>query len=269
MNGALVCEDCGCTVSRNGPMQRYCPSCSERRDLQRKRRWARPHPLNAARRRCRAAVARRRKERAREAGQAANQLVKRSVAWNPRGQPDLLWSVRIAVPFTYAVSKNHIYTMRAAGHVALRRAGRAARELLAAEMRAALAGRRVAHNKLWIDILVQKPDHRGDAVNVVDVVCDALKAAVPVDDRWFCIRCLDWEIAKADPCLFVGIGQDTECDCQVCSYCGQIKELSAFTRRRNSPLGVGRECNACRRRGRALARQQRDAEAGPSTGAPS
>lgn len=110
------------------------------------------------------------------------------------------------------------------------------------------------HNKVWIDILVQKPDHRGDAVNVIDLVCDALKDALPVDDRWFCIRRLDWEIAKENPRLFIGIGQASDQDCQICSYCGQIKELEAFNRSRSRPLGVGRECKDCRRAGRLLAR---------------
>ena len=115
----------------------------------------------------------------------------------------------------------------------------------------------IVHNKVWIDILVQKPNHKGDAVNVVDLVCDAVKDAIDrVDDRWFCIRRLDWQIVKGDPRLFVGVGQDSDEDCQVCSYCGQIKPLPEFNAARNQPLGVGRECKACRRAGRLLAKQE-------------
>lgn len=178
--------------------------------------------------------------------------MKKSIVWYDPEGPDLLWHVRVAVPFSYAASKNHIYAMRRAGHVALRRESRAKRDEIVHMIGDSLRGQRVANNKVWIDILVQKPNHRGDAVNVVDLVCDALARAVGVDDRWFCIRRLDWEVVKDAPKLFIGIGQDSYLDCQVCSYCGQIKELKEFNLNRRSRLGVGRECRECRRRGRRL-----------------
>lgn len=181
-----------------------------------------------------------------------------SIAWDSRSGPDLIWQVSIAVAFSYAASKNHIYAMRNRGHVALRRESRAIRDEVTIRLRAALAGRRVAHNKLWIDILVQKPDHRGDAVNVVDLVCDAIKAAVPVDDRWFCLRRVDWEIVKDDPRMYLGIGQETEQDCQVCSHCGQIRPFEDFTKRKHSRLGIDRVCRTCRREGRRIARDLRN-----------
>ena len=167
----------------------------------------------------------------------------------------MLWIMRVAVPFTYAASKNHIYARRRSGHVFLRRESKAKRAEITAAIRAGLVDRRVAHNKVWLDVLVQKPDHYGDAINVIDLVCDAVKDAVPVDDRWFCIRRLDWEIVKEDPQLIIGIGQDSLEDAQVCSYCGQIKPLTAFNKAKNRPLGVGRECRECRRVGRLLIKQ--------------
>ncbi len=218
----------------------------------RKKLWVRENPPSDKQKQRNRAHAQRRKERAKEAGATANQEAKRAITWHPTDGPDLLWQVRVAIPFSYAASKNHIYAMRRSGHVALRRESRAKRDEIVWQIREALKGRRVAHNKVWIDILVQKPNHRGDAVNVVDLVCDALTKAVEVDDRWFCIRRLDWEIAKENPLLFIGIGQDTDTDCQVCSYCGQIKELGEFNRYKGSRLGFGRECKQCRREGRRL-----------------
>lgn len=129
------------------------------------------------------------------------------------------------------------------------------REEIATSIRIGLKDRKVAHNKVWIDILVQKPNHRGDAINVIDLVCDAVKNAVPVDDRWFCIRRLDWEIVKDDPQLIIGIGQETTEDAQVCSFCGQIKPLDAFNKDKRQSLGVGHECRECRRAGRLLRKQ--------------
>ena len=253
----LICEDCGDRVARTGPVQKYCRPCSEKHDLQRKRLWARQHPPSPEQAARCVRQERRRTELAKEAGFEASEAAANSIAWYAPDGPDLLWLARVAVPFSYAASKNHIYAMRRSGHVALRRESKQMRQAIAVALRAALHCMPVVHNKVWIDILVQKPNHRGDAVNVVDLVCDATKDAIDgVDDRWFCIRRLDWEIVKDRPRLLVGVGQDSAENCQVCSYCGQIKPLSAFNVARNRPLGVGRECRECRREGRRRARPE-------------
>lgn len=256
MTRVIVCRECGMRVAARGPGQRYCEVCSERRDMLRKRLWARDHPPSVAQSARNVEHAKRRIELAREAGALINQKEKQSIAWYDSEGPDLLWQIRVAIPFSYAASKNHIYALRKAGHVALRRESRAKREEIVLIIRQSLRNHRVVHNKVWIDIMVQKPDHRGDAVNVIDLVCDALKDALEVDDRWFCIRRLDWEVVRADPKLFIGIGQDSDRDCQVCSYCGQIKELSEFNANKHNSLGVGRECKQCRREGRRLRREE-------------
>lgn len=253
----LTCEDCGARSVRTGPTQRYCPTCSERRDLVRKRLWARDNPPSieqAARNLEQASV---RKELSKEAGATVNQAAARNIAWYEPLGPDLLWNCRVAVPFTYAASKNHIYTMRRTGHIALRREARQIRQAITSALLRGLHCIRVAHNKVWLDILVQKPNHKGDAVNVLDLVCDATKEAVGIDDRWFSIRRLDWEIVKRNPRLFVGVGQDSDVDCQVCSYCGQIKPFAEFGRRQRNRFGIGRECRECRSRGRQIARDRR------------
>jgi uncharacterized Zn-finger protein len=243
-------------VARTSPTQKYCPECSERRDLVRKRLWARRNPPSVEQVRRRIRDVNQQKELARDAGVATSRAAASNIAWLDSTSVDLLWNVRIAVPFSWSASKNHIYTMRRSGHLALRREARQMRTAITHALRAALHCIHVAHNKVWIDILVQKPNHKGDAVNVVDLVCDAVKDAVGIDDRWFAIRRLDWEIVKDHPRLFVGIGQDSSTDCQICSYCGQIKAFSEFGRRKRSPLGIGRECRECRRQGRLLAKRQ-------------
>jgi hypothetical protein len=248
----IQCQDCGVTVVARSPTQRFCPSCSETRDLTRKRLWAQNRVLSSQQRERNATRMAHRKEHRRQAGLEANRESRSGMAWLDEAGPQLLWSTRIAIPFSYAASKNHIYTSRGHGHVALRREARAIRDDITLRIRIALKDRKVAHNKLWIDILVQKPNHRGDAVNVIDLVCDAIKDAVGIDDRWFSIRCLDWEIVKEGGRLIVGIGQETDINCRVCSYCGQIKPFSDFNKHAGNPLGIGRECRDCRRRGRRL-----------------
>ncbi len=224
---------------------------SYQRNLARKRRWSnsrRPTEQQVDRRRIRA---RQRRALSRAVGLATNQQFRRETKAAFVDVPGMAWMLRVAVPFDYAASKNHIYALTGAGHVALRRESKVKRSEIALAIRQGLEARKVAHNKVWIDILVQKPNHRGDAVNVVDLVCDAVKDALPVDDRWFCLRRLDWEIVKANPQLIIGVGQETDVDAQVCSDCGQIKPLSHFHKSRDQPLGIGRQCRDCRRTGPA------------------
>lgn len=251
MKKTIRCTDCGVEAPMRAASQKYCPPCSTQRDLERKRLWFREHPPSPEQAARNTRHGRERKEWSKEAGREVNRTTARSIAWCHK-PPDLQWLVRIAVPFSFAVSKNHLYTKRRTGHVALRREAKAKRTEITFALRRALSRRRVVHNKLWIDLLVQKPGHKGDAVNVIDLVCDAVKDAVPMDDNWFSIRRLDWEIVKEQPQLYIGVGQDADWDGQVCSYCGQIKELHEFNKAKHNHLGVGRECKDCRRRGRLL-----------------
>jgi hypothetical protein len=171
--------------------------------------------------------------------------------------PDLLWLCRFSIPFSYAASKNHIYAMRYAGHVALRRESREFRQRIIDAATQIRQRQRLVQAKVWIDLLIQKPNHKGDAVNVLDLVCDGLKAGLGIDDRWFCIRRLDWQIIKHDPKLIIGVGQVDAEDQSVCSHCGRILGLERFHRNRHHPLGIGRACKDCRSTGRKLANSER------------
>lgn len=241
----ITCELCGVAAERTGTKQSYCKECSEKRDLERKRLWARdngqtPNPETVRRRN----VARR--ELAKEVAKSAQDGFAEDVAWDASGVVDLLWFVRVSVPFTYNISKNAIYSMTRRGHVFLRKNHHGARNAIALAIKQALKGRRIVQNKVWIDLYVQKPNHKGDAINVVDAVCDAIKVVAGIDDRWFCIRRLDWQVAKHEPKIFIGVGQNSEIDSQVCSVCGAIKPFSEFGRRTHNKNGIARECNQCR-----------------------
>ncbi len=216
--------------------------------------WARENPQSGE------VVARKIKQlkvvqsKAREAGIAISSDSADSIAWNASEPIEMLWTVRVAVPFSYAASKNHIYGMTRFGHKYLRKESTAFRDELTLRLQNALRSVKVAHNKVWLDILVQKTNHRGDAVNVLDLVCDAAKVAVGVDDRWFSIRRLDWQVTKSNPKIFIGLSQDSDLDCQVCSYCGRVLELEMFCKKRKNKLGVTRECKECLAAGRKLAK---------------
>ena len=62
--------------------------------------------------------------------------------------------------------------------------------------------------KTWIIMRVMKQNHRGDAINFIEGVCDAIKRTVNFDDNYFSVIC-DWEIDKADPRLEIYIFQES------------------------------------------------------------
>lgn len=235
--GDLICKACGETVPRRGFRQVYCAPCSAQKNLERQERWKRSPT--------RARSDARKKSDVTAKGQRVSAGATRGRLFLLPGEPDLQWSAHVAIPFDWAVSKNHVWTMRAGGHTAMRDEQNAVRELIVQRMKACIEGQPVVQNKVWVSIFVQKPNHRGDAVNVIDVVCDAVKEAIGVDDRWFSLRSVDWEIAKVNPRIFITVGQETWDDALVCSSCGRVQGLECFQKAKHGPLGRSRTCKEC------------------------
>jgi hypothetical protein len=161
---------------------------------------------------------------------------------------DLAWIVRVSIPFSYAASKNSIYAHNINTRVALKAAAVRYRDTLAFAVKSAMEERNLKQNKLWLSIFVEKPNHKGDAVNVVDLVCDAIKLAIPLDDRWYSIRRLDWSInTSSDPQLFLELAQERGAvDSKCCSLCGGITPLTELTKDRSAHKGHGNICKSCR-----------------------
>lgn len=242
-----TCKDCGAEFPKHSPQHIYCAECSNKRHVQRKADWQKRNPSTTPR----PEGYRDQKVSAkRQRGIDMSSTSQRSITWMGDGESaiPLLWFIRVAVPFDWNLSKNAIHRMGAFGHVYMRSEARAVRSYLSAMLLNALneSNRQIVQAKLWIDIFVQKPNQKGDAINVIDTVADALKDVCGLDDRWFSIRRLDWEIVKTDPMIYVGIGQDTDVPVQICSYCGRALPFEMFTKRRDLPQGVGRECKDCR-----------------------
>ena len=239
-----------------GPTQKYCKPCSEKRDLKRKRLWVREHrpPLEYSRINNANQL-----NKLRQVGLKRNSGSALGITWTSENVPDLLWMLRLVLPFSYALSKNHIWATSRRGHTYLREEHRGERDSLIWRFRAAItsAGIVVVQNKVWLDVLVQKPDHHGDAINILDGLCDAIKEAIGVDDRWFCVRRLDWQIVKTEPKLIVGIGQESDQIVRVCSYCGMIRPLDAFGNRKHGLFGKGRECLDCLKARSAVSRERK------------
>lgn len=161
--------------------------------------------------------------------------------------PDDGWMCAFKVPFTMAASKNHTWSLsKGGGHVFKRQQSRRFQDLVAVKAKEATRQFKVFQNKLWIDLFVQKPNNKCDAINVIDVVCDGLKIGLGIDDRWFCIKQVDWEIAKNDPQIFVRVYQKDAFDVNACSHCGRVLTLDNFKKKKTTTLGVDRVCRECR-----------------------
>lgn len=244
----FTCASCNKVALKTGPTQKYCPGCSVRRDLQRKKKWQENNPEYAWKGRKK--WNEKRRVIADSIGVEISKAEKWPMAWMADGcsgaTTDLVTLLRISIPFTTSLLKNHCWSLARQGHIFLRAETRQWQEKIIAVIRN--SGVKFKHNKVWLDLCVQKPDHKsGDAINFVDRIADAVKKAIEIDDRWFCIRRLDWQIVKHEPMIFVGVGQPECEDSQVCSICGRILPLTCFSRSRSNKLGVGRDCKECSR----------------------
>lgn len=159
----------------------------------------------------------------------------------------MTWVRRIEIPFMKELSKNYFYGDGDGGHLARRQNAIKARAEVGEMIKAALKGVQFARNKVWIDLLVQKPDQRIDAVNLLDQLFDSIKVAIGHDDRWFCIHRLDWQVVKRDPRVFIGIGQKTAEDVCICSHCGRLLAFDRFWKNKSSRNGVTTACKDCMR----------------------
>lgn len=161
------------------------------------------------------------------------------------------WAVKVSVPFDWQWSKNRMWIARADTYARrLSDHARSRRDLLVFSLRAELKGRRVANNVLIVWLHVELPDHKGDAINCIDLVCDAIEIATGLDDRWYGIGGLTWGVVKQDPQLTVTIGQFSAEDVQICGTCGSPLPLDFFGKGTNK-LGkttTCRDCLAARRR---------------------
>lgn len=242
MTPGIICKRCDQPAPRTGPRQFYCRKCSDELHTERQNKWAREHPQPLAKRRVWDAA---RVSRTTQNGIDLSRRVEMTMA-DTMESVELLWLVRFTYPFSYAASKNHIYALRPGGHIAMREESSSFRKRLTAYVAAMMAGRRLVQHKVWIDLLVQKPNHRGDAINILDLVADAIKDALQVDDRWFCLRRLDWQIVKTDPQIYIGIGQEANEDHQACSSCGRILPFASFGKKTDAKRGIDRNCRECR-----------------------
>lgn len=168
---------------------------------------------------------------------AASLSVRAEPGFSHRPPVSLAWSVEVRLPYEpKAWTKNAEYGY-GRDRVWISKDHRTAREHLGALIALAMRGRTVATNKLWLDILVERPNHSSDAINVLDGVADAVKSVIDLDDRWFAVRRLDWTVVPLGGQLYVALGQEHTWAARICSSCGRVLPLDQF--------GRGRLCRTC------------------------
>ena len=161
--------------------------------------------------------------------------------------PNLIWSFGFKFPFSSALSKNAIWRLNGKGHIFNRKESNDMRGMITLLVKNAIRKNniKIVQNKIWLDIFVEKSNARSDAVNVIDLLCDGIKDAIDIDDRWYSIKRLDWSIVKDDPHVYVTIGQESDVPVQACSYCGRLLPYENFHKNSRSNNGIGRECKEC------------------------
>jgi len=248
----LQCELCKKTVLRKSPVQKYCEKCSQIKDIERKTNWAKKHAKSVA------------KTQKKHSGELRPYLLKarkeRSVketalTWTTdekfKNNFDLHFSFKI--PFDQNLSKNALWRTGKFGHTYLRKEARELKETIGEIIKNSKVKWRT--NKVYIKILVQKPDMRGDAINFIDTICDGIKLGLHLDDNWFSLAGVDWEICKDSPHVAIGLYQENK-DVMYCSNCGLPQDFSNFNKSKHNKYGVYQPCKNCTK----LAREIRNKE---------
>lgn len=248
---SFECRDCGATFHKPAPVALYCDACSAARHSARKAKVAR------------GATATDRDVDARR-DEAASLLERRTDvnSWMPSSMRDTQWSwlARAVVPFSFAFSKNAVWSMafRGHGHVFMRQRAKDARAAVTAAIAAAMHGVNATpvEAPVHIGLFVQKSNHRGDAINVLDSVCDGIKDALGVDDRWFLVEALHWEVLRKDQRIAILVGQTHTEHHRPCSCCGRVLPMTCYSDNKSVRMGKSRECVECRK---AMRRRRRAA----------
>lgn len=161
------------------------------------------------------------------------------------GNSECDFKIAFKLPYTSALSKNRLFKgYRRGGGFFTPKDVIVTKETIKQKIKESLQGRVFVDNKIYVSIFVAKPNARGDAINVIDSLMDAIQDAIGVNDKWYSIQRLDWTISRLNPFIFVSIGQKNE-PLESCRYCGRLLPLSFFTKNASRKNGVTQECKEC------------------------
>ena len=247
--GFRECDKCKTVFEKRAPAQRFCMDCAKWRDKARKISWQREQDLlfgSGHRREAPGLQVKRRVQR-KEIGEAIGiQNIKAFSALPTR--EDARKVIRFEFPNDGYLSKNsliNIGMISGKPFTYVRKDITKRKEIIGLLVMSQLGSFSWPRSKTWVDVMVQKHMVGSDAINVVDTVCDAIKKGLGVDDEWFCIGTLDWEVVKKDPKICVQISTYDSAHQKVCGCCWQIKPETEFGKRTQNINGVSHECLSC------------------------
>lgn len=207
----MNCKKCKTETERRSAVQKYCLKCSEEMNLLR---------MNKTVEESRYYCNKKSKEGRLRYHTRGNKINENWFDDFERPKPNFIhvWEL----PFTWDLSKNRIYSLGSRrGHVFIRSEVKQARARI--EKMVSSIKDKMFRGKVWIDILVEKPNNKGDAVNFVDSICDAIKKGLDIDDRYFSIGRVDWRIRKINPQIYLAIYQTIMEHHFYCMYCGRAR----------------------------------------------
>jgi len=213
--------------------QRICPSC--------KKELVNPDPRRKYHPECKTAKGRNtHRLKVKERGAILNKFIRPKPSRFFTFGGDVCDKFYFKIPWEECPSKNHLW-LKGKRHMYMKKETHAYRDKWSRIISKRLKDENYTFypGKIWIDIICLKPNHRGDAINLLDNIADMVKMAIDVDDRWFCIRNLDWEVVTEDPCVYVGIGQEHTEKHFLCEHCRRILVFSDSVSKR----GICKYCN--------------------------
>lgn len=155
--------------------------------------------------------------------------------------------INISIPYSGDISKNTILGRGQFGNrVFMKQSAKEKRQQIAWLCKKEMMEKDVIFydGKVYLDIFVQKPTAgSGDALNVLDLISDAVQDGIGVNDKWFCVKSIDWEIKKDNPRIFIQVIQEVDKPHQPCTYCGVIRPIEHFAKQKKGP---SKDCLFCR-----------------------
>jgi len=246
-NPEVICEKCGAIDQRRGGIQRFCRVCNPLLAKQRKLAWQREHPREPRDKRM--ARTRVMASKIKDFGAALSQSEAKGTKLLP--QPDTKGcAIQFQLSYSSLFSKNAIWNLIAQHgkpSMRVRSEVKGLRESIGWLVKEALGGTVWPQGKTWVDVVIQKPNHKSDAVNVLDTLCDGIKLGLGLDDRWFAVGVLDWEVVKDRGQVLVQLRSEHTEPRELCSNCGQIRPLDQFSKSTDNDLGVHQVCKVCTR----------------------
>ena len=116
--------------------------------------------------------------------------------------------IKIEIPYMITLSKNQSHRNIAINKRVPTKAYTKALKAIAILIKGQMNKSKVSftEGKVWLNIMIYRPNMRGDPANFIDALCDGVKGALGVDDRYYSVN-LDWVLDKDNPRITIEVRQ--------------------------------------------------------------